>query len=421
MNIKLFRNQNSDGGGGATGAIAAPTATASSPQGGAVAAPSTPAQGGSQNQSGARTETAYERFQSQLRQVATKETAKASQPTGDGNTGETANPTEGDDSGSNTDDQSTTDIQGDDSNAEDGKGALNTWSEEEQATLKAHGLDGMTFDEKARKLLSSNRELRSQFDRVSASNTNAIEAAENIRRAAYEAANGDAKALQDALGIDLKLNTRGPDDILKELQSHHNDEKVIFQEAISELENAGHKDLAEVLLNVGNRVLSRWNTKADIINTEKQWGEREKNILAKVGKAPEKSDAYKGMSEKAQNNLAAIATQDPESAKYFKEIEEATKPGGALAAMGINLARAYGTNLATAKYFNEVGKGLYLSKNQAQILNDAKKKWETDYARKQQFGGPKGQTTGGRSSGQRAMDPSISHLAGQMSAYMGRR
>lgn len=409
MNIKLFRNQGEAGGGGA------PAQTSPNPQP-SVAAPSAPA-GGASNSGG---ETAFERFQGQLASLSMGDT-KSSQPPKDGKQGDaSASESQGEDGGKPADDQSTTvDDEGGSTDIEEKGAQENQWSEDELKGLKDHGLDDMPFHPSARKLMQSNRELRTKFDQVSASNANAITEAETIRQAIYAAAAGDAKVLQDTLGIDLKLNQRTHDDQLKEFGEYHGSQLQVLQEAINRFEGAGQMEIAQALLDVGNKVLGFWDTKAKTVQTEKEWQDRETKLLQKVGKASDPQAKYKELSQAAQTNLAKLTAEDPEAAKYYAAVEEATKPGGALRALGIDLAKAFGTNLQLARHFIEYGKAIHVLKNQTQIINTERKRWEADAERRKTQSGTRGSSTGGSAGGRAAPNSSVTALASQMRAFMG--
>lgn len=411
MKIRILYNQEMAGGG------ATPSPAPSSSPAPAAAAPAASSAGGSTPSTAA---TPYERFQEQLTGLRL-DADKPSQPASDGKqTDGQASPAEGDASGENTDDQGTTGQPDGDSTDGEAKGAANGWSEDELKTLKAHGLDDMPFHPSAKKLLDSSRELRAQADRVSASNANAITEAETLRQAVYAAAHGDPKMLQDIIGNEVNLKSTGPDEVLNEIKGYHSAQRDILQGIITDLEGRGQMDAAQALLDAGNRVLSFWDKKAQVVMREKERAEDRTRLMKEFGKTSDPGEAYKALSGKAKENLAAITAEDAEAAKYYTEIEEATKDGGPLRAMGITLARAFGSNLHTAKYFIQVGKALHVLKNQPQILNDSRKKWEADYERKKALGGPRGSTTGGSSGGKTATDAAISNLAGSMRAFMGR-
>lgn len=382
MNFRIFYNQDMGGGG---------SPASSGSQGGGSAAPASPSAGSS-------APSAAQNFASQLRQVVSQP-SQESQPASDGKkTGADATAPEGDTETLPTDDQGTTDDGDGDSTPPEGKGPEDGWSPEELKALKAHGLDTMSFSPEAKKLYESNRELRAQFDKVSASNANAIQESEGFRQAVYAAANGDPKVLQDMYGIDLKLNQRTPDTILQDMQKQADGYRSLLQAQIDQAEQAGDVAGAQAILRAGNAILGQIDAEAKVILDEKKWQEREAGILQKAGKVPDKQNAFATLKGKAETHLTALTQEDPDAPKWFKEIEDSTKPGGALRALGIDLPRAYGTNLHTAREMNKIGKALATLKNMPQILNDNRKKWEAEYERKKSFGGTNGKTGGSRGS-----------------------
>jgi hypothetical protein len=401
MLIRIYRDPNSDAGGAASAATSTGAVPASTPAGGGQA-PASP---------GARIQSFAEGLAKSLQKAPTpslpadggKQTDKAATlPEGEG----------GDkDKSKEPGTTAESEIEADPDEEQEGAEPEKEWSKEELKTLEAMKAK-LPFTPESRTVLKSLRDTRAQLDRVSASNTNAISRAQSLEAALYA---GDAKALQE-MGFDLKLDQRKPDDMIKELEADFNAIKETMEPVIRDLA-AQDPDVAKKVTKALQKVLGRYNDRAATITREQEWQERESKILAKAGVKSEDPNNYKKLSEKAQSNLSALSQEDPEAAKYFKFIESETKPGGGLHALGLNLARAYGTSLEAARTMNKMAKGLYFEQNMKAILADKRKAWEKDREKRSQTARP-----GGASAAPPATQNGIhSRLAAGMSAYMGRR
>ncbi len=404
MKIRILYNQDMGNGGG--------TPAPSSPAP-AAAAPAAQGSGSSNPQ---------ESFASALRDIAGAETksTQQSQPASDGNqAAPESKGAEGDLEGRITDDQGTT-ADGEVTDPE-GKGAENKWSEDDQTFLKAQGLDSLPWSSEVQKIVKSGRELRSQYDRVSQSNSNAISQAEVMRQAVYKAANGDPEALQKAFGVDLQLDRRTPESRMKEIHSDAQEFKSTLEGVLAQLEQEGNQAAAQGVVQAWNAIASKLDGRANVIKTEEDWQKREADWLRKAGKNPDPKDAFSTMKGNAEKHLAMLTQEDKDASLWFKAIEDETKPGGALAALNIDLPRAYGTSPQVARFMNQIGKSLATLKNMPQILAAERKRAEADFERKQSQGGPRGSTTGGSARGSQNANPVIASLEGMFAqASQGR-
>jgi hypothetical protein len=354
-------------------------------------------------------------FAQQLRQIASAKTDQASQPASDGKeAGGQAGQPEGDADGKQADDPGTT-ADGEGLTDPEGKGAENKWSPDDEAYLKAHGLEGLAFDSEAAKLVKSSRELRSQFDRVSQSNSNQTEEVENMRRAAYALANGDLESFQKTFGVDLMLDRRTPDDRIKEIETDSNEFKSVFQGLLSRYTKAGDEAAAQVVVDAWNGLLGVLEGRAKVFQDEKTWKQREESWLAKAGKAPNPKDAYKTLTDSAEKNLAMLAQEDKDAPLWFKAIEKETQNGGALRALNLDLAKIYGQNPNAARWFSKAAKALATLENMPKILADERRRAVADLERKRTLGGPRGTTTGGPNRGGGNANPVIANLQAAMS------
>lgn len=399
---RIFRDPNSDAGGAASAASSQGAAPASTPAGGGQA----PASPGARMQS----------FAEGLAKSLSAKAPNPSLPAGDGKqTNAAATAIEGEDGDKDkSKDPGTTaepEIEADPGEEQEGAEPKEEWSKEELKTLEAMKAN-LPFSAESRTVLKSLRDTRAQLDRVSASNTNAISRTQSLEAALYA---GDAKALQE-MGFDLKLDQRTPDKMIEEIEADFTLVKGSLEPLYLELKQS-NPDTASKLKAAFDKIARTYNDRAAAIETEKEWQQRESKILEKAGVKREDPNNYKKLSEKAQSNLAALAQEDPESAKYFKFIEDETKPGGGLHALGINLARGYGSSMEAARTMNRMAKGLFFEKNMKSIIADKRKAWEKDHEKRittRRVGGDSSAPAG-------SQNGTHSKLAAGMSAYMGRR
>ncbi len=364
----IYRDPNSNAGG---------AAPAAAPAQGGSPSPASPSSTGSAPaaKSGGAV---FQSFQEGLAKALTKKDPASSQPPSDGKaTPAAATASEGEDEGQDVDSKEpvTTAEPGDETapdeeqQGDDSKG----WTEEEQKELKAHGQDKLPFGAEARGLLKSFREARAEKDRLATSNANMV-----TRNSQLEAAlqSGDAKALQE-LGYDLKLDQRTPEKMIEEIEAQFNGVKDAFAPLIQQLADS-NPEVAGLIRAAAQKVLKGYNDKAAIIAKEQEKESWQSEVLEKVGHKPNTKDHFAKIKGQAETNLTALAQQDPDAPKYFKELEAATKQGGALHALGISLAKGYGLSKETAKMMNDIGKGLYFQRNMKTILEGERKKWDKD-------------------------------------------
>lgn len=401
MKIKILYNQEAGQGGGIVAPSPAPSA----------AAPAAGSQGGTDPQAS---------FASQLQSISSRKAPQNAQPASDGkNTEPQAKGDEGANGGHVSDDPGTTADGG--LTDPEGKGAENKWSEDDLKWLEAQGHAGVEWSPHLQKIVKSSRELRSEFDRVSGSNANAITQAETMRQAVWKAANGDVKALQEAFGVDLKLDQRTPDVIITEIVKGGEEIQGVLQGILDQFREAGNAEGANATIQAWNAIAAKLDAKVGVIQAEKDRQALKSELRKELGGNPSPKDAYAEMMTKATTNLAALAQEDDKAPMWFKAIEDATKPGGALAALGVDLNRAYGSNLETARFFNRVGKALVTLETMPQILANERKQAEADFERKQAHGGPRGTTSGGSARGQTNQNPAVARLQSMFTAAANQR
>lgn len=369
MNIKIYRDPNSDAGGAASAATSSEAASASTSAGGAVAPNASPEANPMMN------------FAAGLAKSLAK-TPSASLPASDGKkTDAAATATEGDAGGDDDskDPGTTADADPEAGEAEEQEGAESEteWSKEELKTLEAMKAT-LPFTPESRTVLKSLRDTRAQLDRVSASNTNAISRSQELEAALHA---GDAKALQ-ALGFDLKLDQRTPDKMIEELEGEFNVLADAMKPVLGELAKLedGGKALGMVKSAV-QKVLNRYNDKAAVITREQERQSLKDEVLREAGVKKDAPNSYKVLSDKAKSHLQALVQEDPKANENFKLLEKYTSHGGPLHALGITLARAYGTNMETARMANKLAAGLELiegKRNVKAILTEDRRKQDKD-------------------------------------------
>lgn len=402
MRTRILYNQDGSGGGNA----APSPAPASTP----AAAPAASAAG-----SGGGQHDAVQSFASQLQALARPKAAEPAQPASDGNkTGGQAGPTEGA-NGGNDGGQGTT-ANGEGLTPPEGKGAANGWSPDDLTYLTAQGLGNLAYNEETGKLVKSARELRSKFDEVSGSNANAITQSEEMTRAVHALAAGDVDTFQKVFGVDLQLDRRTPEKRLEEITQSGTKIQQTLQGLLDAALAKGDNQGAGAIEQAWNAIRADLDGQAAVIQREKDKQSLKTELLKEVGKVPDKDSAYKALSQKANTHLATLTQEDKEAPKWFALLEKETKPGGALAALGLNLARLYGTSIQTARFANAVGKALAIQSQMPQILAAEYKRAENDFARKAAQGGLGGSTTGGSAQGGAPTNPVIANLQTMMSS-----
>ncbi len=376
MKIRIYRHPDSTAGGSApaNGGSPAPASPAASPAPAAASGGQSP----------------FESFRQGLAKSLAKG-SQTSQPPGDGNdTQPAATGGEGEDANRipNSEEPGTTaKPEGETTPGEEQEGAdKDGWTEEEQAELKAHGLEKFQSSAEAKQLLKSFREARAEKDRVAGSNSNLVTRMSQMEAALHA---GDAKALQ-ALGYDLKLDTRTPDQIIGEIEADFNGIKGTFEPLIKQLA-AESPEVAQLVLKATKKLLNGLEAKAAVIEREKEKASWQQEVLEKAGVKPETKNAYKTLADSAEKHLTALTQQDPDAGKYYKLLEKETAPGGALHAMGITLARGYGLSPQTAKMMHEIGKGLFFQQNMKSILEGERRKWDKDREKRAITGNPGGE------------------------------
>lgn len=261
------------------------------------------------------------------------------------------------------------------------------WTKEDVEALKAKKWDKLPFSKEAAALLKSQQELQSEYSRVSGSNSNAI-----ARNTQLEAAlhSGDVKTLTE-MGFDLQFDKRTTEDMTKELEVQFNEVKTPMESAIAELRKAGMNEAADYVKQVVQGILNGYNQKAGLIESEKAKKAEKASWAQEFGLTPKTAKGYENLSKNAETNLTALTQKDPDAPKYYAYVKDATKPGGPLHALGVNLARAYGTSPESAAFINDVAKGLYLTKEMPNILKTERTRWEKEVVNKGTTHRPGGQ------------------------------
>lgn len=363
----IYRDPNANAGG-----AAAPASGASAP----ASPASAPAPAASAGGSG-EAKSAFQSFGEGLQKALSKN-PNPSQPPSDGKgTSAQASADEGEDKGSadSKDTVTTAEPDGETTPGEEQKGDESKgWTEEEQTELKAHGLDKLAHTPEGRTLLKSFREARAEKDRLATSNSNLLTRHTDLEAALHA---GDVKALT-AMGYDLKVDQRTPDMIITEIETEFNNVKGAIEPVYMALKQSD-PTAADALKRAFDKIAGGYNNRAAVIMKEQEKQAWKQEVLQETGAKPAPGkNGYQKLADQAEINLASIAQQDPEAGKYFALLKEATAPGGALAALGINLATLYGKSKQSAEMANRIGKGLFFEKNMKTIVDGERKKWEKD-------------------------------------------
>lgn len=363
----IYRDPNANGGGAAAPASGASTAPASP-----ASQPATAASAGGSGEA----KSAFQSFGEGLAKALSKN-PDPSQPPSDGKeTAAPASAAEGEDKGgAKTEEPVTTaEPEGETTPGEEEKGdEQKGWTEEEQTELKAHGLDKLAHTPEAKGLLKSFREARAEKDRLATSNSNMVTRVSDLEAALHS---GDVKALQE-MGYDLKVDQRTPDQMIGEIEGQFNEVKGAFEPVFLELQQT-NPQAAELIKRAFNKVAGKLNDRAALIAKEQEKQAWQAETLEKAGIKPSTKNGYQKLADQAETNLAKLTQQDPEAGKYYALLVDETKPGGALASLGINLATLYGKSEASAKMANRMAKGLFFEKNMKSIIDTQRKGWEKD-------------------------------------------
>jgi hypothetical protein len=401
----IYRDPNATGGGSAPASGAsAPASPASAP---ASAAPA----GGS-----GEVKSAFQSFGEGLAKALSKN-PNPSQPPSDGKEASTpASGDEGEDKGVSQAEEPVTTAdpegettEGKEKEGDDSKG----WTEEDQKELKAHGIDKMPHTPETQKILKSFREARAEKDRLATSNSNLLTRHTDIEAALHA---GDVKALQ-GMGYDLKVDQRTPDMIITEIESDFNLVKGALEPLYLQLKSESPEH-AQALKAAFDKIGSKYNDRAAVIAKEQEKQAWKQEVLQETGVKPAPGkNGYQKLADQAETNLAKLAQQDPEAPKYYALLLDETKPGGALASLGINLATLYGKSEASAKMANRMAKGLFFEKNMKTIVDGERRKWEKDREKRAMTHGGSGAQPIPAS---RAPNGAATRLSQGMKAFMGR-
>lgn len=380
---KIYRDPNSSTGGGiapASGASAAPASPASAPASAATSGASGEAK------------SPFQSFGEGLAKALSKD-PQSSQPPSDGKgTPPPASGDEGEDKDhiAGTEEPVTTADSGDETPDEEQQGdEPKGWTEDELKDLKARGLDTLPHTPETQKLEKSFREARAEMSRLASSNSNMVSRVTDLESALHS---GDVKALQ-AMGYDLKVDQRTPDMMIQEIETQFNEVKDAIEPLYMQLKKDS-PEVAELLKRAFGKVAGKYEARAAIITKEQENQALEQRVLEKAGVKPSTKNSYQKLSDQAEKNLTSITQQDPEAGKYFQLLKDLTAKDGPLGALGVNIAKLYGTSPETAKMANQIGKGLYFERNMKTIVASERKKWEKDATKRAMtHGGNGGQPT----------------------------
>ena len=303
-----------------------------------------------------------------------------------------------------TDQDTTAEPEGAEPKGEEEQGVESRWSEDDLKMLEAKGWGDLEFNDKTASIVKSLRDTEAQYQRVSQSNSNALN-----RNAIVENAlrTKDFDSLKK-LGFDVDIDRRTPDDQRKEIEANW---EVITKTLNPALEKLNLDDEQyNVLQGALSGLSNHYNMQVQKINNAKSESELEQRILAKAGINTQSTNGYESLAKQAEANLVDIAKDDSSAFDNYQVVADATKEGGPLWGLNIDLAKAY-SNPESAKFFNEVGSAMLVKKNFSEHV-DKEIKRRGEQERKASGAKPLG-NTGSKGA------PTLSPLEQQFKSHMG--
>lgn len=305
------------------------------------------------------------------------------------------------------------------------------WAEEEAKFLTGKGLKdlkNLPKNEDTQRLLKMYRDAESGINQFSQSNANATTRLANIDSLLHA---GDLQSLKD-MGYDIPVETRTPDKMIQEVEHEYSSFAKQWESLLVDIDSRLGQEvppaLVEVLKSAAQRFKGHYQTKVDVFNKEMEMSQMEERVAKKYGLAKgdeSKENRYKQLTDKATAHYTdlvqkAVAVGDLKGKEYLDYITKATEIGGPLNAVGVSLAKGFGSNPHTAEFLFKVGKGLHTLENMPSIISDERKKWEKEEALKSQSnGGVYGVSPASNPSNNGA--PKASALDAAMMRYMGQK
>lgn len=218
-------------------------------------------------------------------------------------------------------------------------------------------------------------------------------------------------------GGEVKFDTRGPADVIKELEGG-------YTSIVQALQAVQHELPAESIP-VLNRVLAslQAQTQGKVADIQrKQELKAEVQAMAKAaGITPAIGNPNERYKAPAQANMTALERelQDPNFWEYYEAIKPAFAPGGMFHAQGLTAGKAFGASIDSARYYMTLAKGQWLAKNmESKVLPAHEQAWLKKQQGNSAAGAPpKG---AGPANAGAAQDPAIAAMEAKMTAHMKR-
>jgi hypothetical protein len=247
------------------------------------------------------------------------------------------------------------------------------WDINEKATLDELGLKDVPVTPATKALIAKHAQLATEKESFAA------------RQGHLEQMllTSDIDGLRKA-GFDLPFDTRTTEDKYNEVVEYHNSVKSFADpllDKLHELSRAGEpfsQDHYKAIFNYINDFASGISSKGEVIKREMERQQLKNEVKSEMGYNPvsKQSDQYKQLSQRAENHIVALQQRDPRALENWNYLKTQTSPGGALAAFGIDLAKAYGTSPKIAEAFNELGAALRIKSELPSLIQKEQAKWE---------------------------------------------
>lgn len=247
------------------------------------------------------------------------------------------------------------------------------WSEEDQKYLESKGWD-ITRSEQMDKILNSYKEAEKRItDSSQTISTN------NARMAhiARMVQSGDMEGFQElakTMGTELPIDTRTPDDKIKEYEETYNGVYDNFNPLIEQLaqqaqrlKGSGESLSAQDVSNFLSETVQAFDGKLNTLQGKykgnideiRQSQTIQKEVKNRLG-LPEKSSYYDELSKNAENAFTDLRKGNDHADKYLEKATEIFGKDSAFEAAGINVAKVFGFSPETANKAMQIGEALFV-------------------------------------------------------------
>ena len=247
------------------------------------------------------------------------------------------------------------------------------WSAEDLEYLKAKGWE-IDRNDQAEKILNSYKEAEKRItDSSKTISTN------NARMAhiAHMIQTGDVGSIQElakTMGTELPIDTRTPDDKVKEYEDTYNGVYESFNPVIEQLaqqaqrlKGSGESLSAQDVSNFLNETVQAFDGKLNTLQGQykgnideiRRTQSIQKEVKSRMG-LPEKTSYYDELSRNAENAFTDLRKGNEHADKYLEKATEMFGKNSAFEAAGINVAKIFGFSPETADKAMQIGEALYV-------------------------------------------------------------